>query len=121
MSIAQVQYDSLELARKEKLIANGHTGEAMLLRMTNGALADYKLMAVAWDYGERDAEGRLLPEGVQFEMRVAERLLEAADLKIITGAKIEGVIYQIIRPSPFPPQSMRRFYRFWLSPQENDS
>lgn len=121
MSMAQIQYDALELARQEKFVANGQSGEAVMLKMVNGSQAAHKSILQAWDYGERDAEGRLLPPGVQYELRVAESLLVAADLKIITGVSIDGVIYQVTLPSPFPPQSLRRFWRFWLSPQEDAS
>ncbi len=121
MSIAQIQSAALELARREKLTNNGHSGDVTLLKMVNGALATHKLISQSWDYGERDSNGRFLPDGVQYELRIAESLLVDADLKIVTGAKIDGVIYQIILPSPFPPQSMRRFWRFWLSPQEDAS
>lgn len=119
MSFADAQYDALELARQEKFVANGQSGEVTFLKSVNGALATHKLIDRAWDYGERDSDGRLLPPDVQYELRVAESLLTAADLKVIVGAKIDGVIYQITRPSPFPPQSLRRFYRFWISPQED--
>lgn len=121
MSIAQAQYDALELARREKFVANGQSGEVTLLKSVNGVQVSHKLISQAWDYGERDAVGRLLPPEVQYELRIAENLLQSTDLRIITGAKIDGVIYQIIRPSPYPPESLRRFYRFWLSPQENES
>lgn len=121
MSIAQVQYHALELARYEKFVANGQSGVAVMLKMVGGEQVTHKTIIKAWDYGERDAEGRLLPPGVQYELRVAESLLVAADLKLITGASIDGVIYQVTLPSPFPPQSLRRFWRFWLSPQEDAS
>lgn len=119
MTIADIQYDALELARQEKFVANGQSGELMLLKMTSGKYANHRLIDKAWDYGERDSDGRLLPPDVQYELRIAESLLTDADLKIITGIEIDGVIYQVERPSPFPPQSLRRFYRFWLSPQED--
>lgn len=119
MSIAQVQFDALEFARQEKFIANGQSGLAVMLKMVNGAQTAHKTISQAWDYGERDAEGRLLPPGVQYELRVAESLLVTADLKLITGIKIDGVIYQVTLPSPFPPEALRRFWRFWLSPQED--
>jgi len=121
MSIAQAQFDALELARREKFVANGQSGEAVMLKMVNGAQVAHRIISQAWDYGERDAEGRLLPPGVQYELRVAESLLIAGDLKIITGVSIDGVIYQITLPSPFPPEALRRFWRFWLSPQEDES
>jgi hypothetical protein len=121
MSVSQAQFDALELARREKFVANGQSGEITFLKMVSGAQVVHKVVTQAWDYGERDAVGRLLPPNVQYELRVAESLLVAADLKLITGIKIDGVIYQIELPSPFPPQSLRRFYRFWLSPQEDAS
>lgn len=119
MSLAQIQYDALEFARQEKFVANGHSGEITLLKMVNGSQVPHLVINRAWDYGERDSDGRLLPPDVQYELRIAESLLTAADPKIITGIQEGDIIYQIERPSPFPPQALLRFYRFWISPQED--
>jgi hypothetical protein len=57
-----------------------------------------------------------------YELQIHESMLDATtDVPNVVAVQHSGVIYQIIRPSPFPPTGMLRFWRFWLSPQENDS
>jgi len=118
MSLAQDQLDALELARQEKFTAHGQSGSLDLLQYEANALTDYLTIDRAWDYGERDSDGRLLPPEVQYEARIAESLLSVSAAAQIAALQHDGVIYQIHRPSPFPPQGLRRFWRFWISPQE---
>jgi len=120
--IAQAQYDALELARHELFVANGQSGDLTLLRYVNGALTSGKVISAAWSYSDRDGSNNRLPPDVLYELQIHESLLDAtADVPSVVAVQHSGVIYQIIRPSPFPPTGMLRFWRFWLSPQENDS
>lgn len=119
MSIAQEQYDALELARYEKFVANGQPGDLLLLRYSGNALASYLTLSNAWDYGDRMCNGTQLPPDVLYELRFHESLLSASDAKYIAAVQHNGIIYQIIRPSPIPPTGINRFWRFWITPQEN--
>lgn len=119
MSIAQAQYDALELARRELFVANGQSGDLTFLHYVNGVLTPGKVLSAAWSYSDRDANNIRLPLDVLYELHIHESLLDAtADVPSIVAVQHSGVIYQIIRPTPLPPTGMLRFWRFWLSPQE---
>lgn len=119
MTISQIQYDALELARKEKFVANGSSGDLTLLKYLNGGLETYLVISNGWDYSDNDYKGNRLDPEVLYEVQIHESQLIASQVLLVAAFKHEGVIYQIIRPSPLPPTAMNRFWRFWITPQEN--
>lgn len=119
MSVSSEQYDALEFARRETFVANGVSGELICLRYQNNALATYLTVANAWHYAERDYEGNQLQSDALYELQIHESLLTASQVLAVVGIRHSGIIYKIERPSPLPPTGLNRFWRFWITPQEN--
>jgi len=120
--IAEIQAANLEFAHLTQFAA--HNERAIVFQAyssTDNTLIGFFSLSDGWDINEYQADGSRLPENVFRELVVAENRLSIVDYARAVAVQHQGVIYQIIQPSPFVPVGKSRFYRFWLSPQENES
>jgi hypothetical protein len=69
----------------------------------------------SFEYCDRTIEGQYLPEGVGYELRIAEEVLSDSDLKRNMGLKHGDRFFRVLQPSPFPPSGAYRFWRFWIA------
>lgn len=120
--ISGIQSASLEFGRKTQFDA--HSESAIVFQthdQSQFSLSNVSSNPSIWLINSGDAYGNRLPDSVQFELQIAEGELIASEVDTFVGVKHAGVVYQIIRPSPFKPVGAIRFWRFWLSPQEDAS
>lgn len=115
MSLAQEQWDTLELARQELHVANGESGDFILLKRndsTNGVEV-FKEICKGWSYSEKEA---LLRNGALYELRISELELDATDLKDAVAGKHGDQIFTVVQPTPLKPSGSHRYWRLWLMP-----
>jgi len=122
MTLAQAQAYALEMARIELHVNAGESGVIWLMRQiaATGGFAPLLPVEAEWCYSERDFEGARLPDGVQYELRVAEGRLSDAQTRLGVAWKHGARQFQVLRPSPLPPAGDVRFWRFYLSLAETD-
>lgn len=104
---------------QQRAIATGKPSTIIPLIYSNGQMISLPALSDGWAIGEMEADGRRLQPEVQFELWVTAQQVDALREEV-TAWMYDGVVYQIIRPSPFKPSGADIFHRFWLSPQEND-
>jgi hypothetical protein len=117
--LSNVQASSLDW---ENRLNHAGQGEPMtiVLRMrgAGNALIDGKEIE-AFGYRNETYRGRFLPENIEYELRVSEQLLTAEDLKGVIAIRHGSKQFYVIKPSPYPPASDLRFWRFWISTAED--
>lgn len=88
---------------------------------TDGSTIDL-FSVTSFEYSDRDFEGRKLPEGTDYELRISED--EITDTDFIAASSIrhtrpQGTLrYSIIREGMKWPTGLVRFYRFWMTAAE---
>jgi hypothetical protein len=113
----------LEALHRVRHVLQGENPSIEFLRRDPGTPSTNALSLLlsvnqGWTYADRDASGEKLPEGVLFELQVAELLFTEANLQQTAAVRHGQKIFRIVRPSPFEPTGFRRFWRFWLAPAE---
>jgi hypothetical protein len=99
----------------------GHSDDLVCLGYSAGSLVTIGTIQQSWAIGDSSSEGRSLPPDVLHELWIDAQELTAQSISQtqIAAFRYSGIIYQIIRPSPFPPSGLDIFWRFWIAPQEN--
>ena len=119
--LASTHYHRLEALRQLTHARQGEVGTISLMRRDSvNGLVESLSIEKAWFYDEADADGRRLPEGVRFELQVAEELITSDDLKQLAAIQHGDIIFKILAPSPFRPTGLQRFWRFWLTEAETE-
>lgn len=123
--LTHAHFQRLEALRRVRHVLQGEDGSITLLKRnaTTNALIELLSIDQGWTYGDREANGGRLPPSVMFELRIAEELIKAADVKQIAAVRHGGQVFQIVAIAPgepgiFPPAGFQRFWRFWLAPLE---
>jgi hypothetical protein len=87
---------------------------------TNAPEEDFTIDS--FEYDDRSANDRALPPDVQFEVRISEGVLRPDELDGVVSIQHEtpqGTIrFAIVKPSPFWPSGLDRFWRIWLAVAE---
>lgn len=116
-----IQSANLEFVRQTQFVTHSEGEIVFLARGSEQyTLENTAGISASWAISSLDIEGKRLPPDVLYELQIAEASLTSERYVAIVAVKHRSVIYQIIRPSPFPPIGQARVYRFWISPQEND-
>lgn len=119
--VSGIQSANLEFVRQTQFATHSEGEIVFLARGSEQyTLENTSGISTSWAISEYDIAGRRLPPDVLYELQIAESALTAERYAAIIAVKHQSVIYQIVRPSPFPPIGETRIYRFWISPQEND-
>lgn len=123
--LGDVQAANLEWSRKIYHVDQGEEGEIWLLKrdVSTNQLTQFKRVKCSWSPADRQPNGDRLPMQVQFELRIAEELIEQADVNQAAGIQHGSQIYQIVtvgqsEPGIFKPFGADRFWRFWIASLE---
>ncbi len=73
-----------------------------------------------FEYSDTTADGRQLPPEAVFELRVSELVLSEADYQGTCSILHGDKRFRVVSPSPFSPQGMERFWRFWITRAEDE-
>ncbi len=106
---------------QQRSIASGRPSAITALGYSGGQLTTLREFAEGWTLGEMESDGRRLAPEVQFELWITDAQIDQLNGQLVSAWQYDGVIYQILKPSPYKPTGADIFWRFWLSPQENDS
>lgn len=105
---------------RQQCATNGLPSTLTALGYANNQLTTLGSLSDGWAMSEFSASGQRLPDGVQFELWILPEALTVAGLDAthVVAWQYNGTTYQIVRESPFKPEAIDRFWRFWISPQE---
>jgi hypothetical protein len=118
--IANLEANNLAFQRAAQHVGQGEAGAIVFLKREPGtnALITLAIVSDNWAYSSVDRSGHALPPEALFELQIAEGVIAAETVKQAAAIQHGARRFRIVRPSPFEPTGLDRFWRFWLSPAE---
>lgn len=119
MSLADEQWEALELARGELHVRNNEPGELVFLgrSATDNSLTTLCTIKKAWRYLQ---DNNLLRNGALYELRVSEKEITATDIDDFVAIRHGDLHFLAVQPTPLRPNGLKRYWIFWLMPSQGE-
>lgn len=123
-SLSKLNRRVLKFLHRFQHTAQGESATVYFESLDADNAADDLASFAEFQYDDRAADGSQLPPDVAFELRISEELIDPSALLNARGDCLASSVrhetpqgtmrYRLLQPSPFWPQGVVRYWRFWL-------